>query len=115
MCMFYNKDDKPLRNIIRCFLQELKNESTYDSLCQLTECLPLVGIRSLFIFLVVLDAKFRYWTLQYENGAIKKPKPAKVSIFLKTLRNDIIPKWMSSEQNTCADLVRKCTILYIKC
>lgn len=111
----YNKDDKPIRKLLRSFLSELSEELDCSDLKKLNETLPLVGVRALFLFLVTVDPKLRYWAMQYETRGLRKPDPGKVCLFLKTLRNEIIPDWMSDERKNVASFVRTATELYIKC
>lgn len=112
--MFYTRDEHAIRRVLRCFLQELAKSHECSELEILNEKLPLIGVRALFLFLVVTDPKLRYWTMQYETKNIQKPLPAKVCGFLKCLRDEIIPNWKSDERKQCRDLVRKATELYIR-
>lgn len=114
ICMFYNKDTAALRKLLRCFLQELAKQYDCKDLVILNENLPTVGVRALFLLLITTDPRLRYWAMQYQTKTIHKPPPKKVSGFLRTLRDDIVPKWMSDERKTAAMLVRQATELYIK-
>eukprot|EP00961_Rhodomonas_salina_P136931 1841871-Rhodomonas_salina.2 len=113
--MLYNRDGAALRKVIRCFLQELQNDFDCTNLQQLNESLPLVGIRALFLFLVIVDTRLRYWAMLYESRSIVKPPPAKVALFLRTLQDELVPAWMSDERKNASAFVRAATELYIKC
>eukprot|EP00961_Rhodomonas_salina_P074395 999350-Rhodomonas_salina.1 len=73
----YAKDDTPIRRLLRSFLHELSSEMDCTDLGILVERLPLVGIRGLFLLLITVDAKLRYWVMQYETPELRKPNPAK--------------------------------------
>eukprot|EP00961_Rhodomonas_salina_P304956 3941797-Rhodomonas_salina.2 len=115
LCIFYKRDEEALRKVIRCFLGELGKEYDCADLAKLNEVLPLVGLRGLFLFLITADARLRYWTMQYETKSISKPPPKKVCLFLKELRDVIIPTWMSDERKSIHELVRKAAETYIRC
>ena len=115
LCVMYTKDPESIRKLLRCFMIELKTEFDCKDLELLVERLPLLGLRALFLLLVSMDHRLRYWTLNYENRGICKPHPAKVCLFLKTMRDSVIPAWMSDERKVVSTLVRKSTELYIRC
>lgn len=113
--MFYTRDENAIRNVLRSCIEEMHKTEDCSQLMQLNEKLPLVGLRALFILLIVTDPRLRYWAMQYETRTLTKPKPEKVCRFLKTLRDDIIPAWQSDERQTAQQLVREATITYIRC
>jgi hypothetical protein len=115
LCVMYTKDPDSIRKLLRCFISELKTEFECAELELLNERLPLVGLRALFLMLVCMDNKLRFWAMNYETKKISKPPPAKLCLFLKTMRDDHIPNWMSDERKTVTTFVRKATELYIKC
>jgi hypothetical protein len=111
----YTKDEEAIRKLLRCFITELKREFDISEIEQLNEKLPLVGLRALFLLLVSMDNKLRHWAVNYETREISKPPAAKVCLFLRTMRDDLIPNWMSDERKTVVTFVKKTTELYIKC
>lgn len=116
LCVFYKRNEESLRKVLRCFLRELEKEySECTQLLVLLELLPLVGLRALFVLLIPVDTRLRYWVLQYQSVSVSKPPPTKVSLFLRVLRDDIIITWMSDERKRTADLVEKAKQTYIRC
>eukprot|EP00961_Rhodomonas_salina_P284675 3847388-Rhodomonas_salina.1 len=115
LCVMYNKDEEALRKLLRGFVQEVGKEHDTKDHAILLEKMPLVGLRAMFLLFVVISPNLRYWAMQYETRAIAKPNPEKVCLFLRTLRDDIIPKWMSDERKFAYDLVREATVTYIRC
>jgi hypothetical protein len=115
LCMLYNKDDNAIRKTIRPFLIELGKEFDCSDLLYLVDCLPLVGLRAMFFMLIVIDHKIRHWAMLYEDNVVVKPPPHKVCIFVKTLRDDTIHKWMSNEKRTCVDFFDEVKKLYLRC
>lgn len=115
ICVFYNRDDVALRKLLACFLGELEKEYDCLELTQLNNMLPLVGLRAMFLLLIVMDHRLRYWAMQYETSNVSKPPPEKVCLFLRQLRDDIIPSWMSDERKNSAALVQQAKELYIRC
>eukprot|EP00961_Rhodomonas_salina_P212459 2869217-Rhodomonas_salina.1 len=115
LCVLYNKDEEALRKLLRGFVGEVGREHDTKDHALLLEKMPLVGLRAMFLLFVVISPNLRYWSMQYETRAIAKPNPEKVCLFLRTLRDDIIPKWMSDERKFAYDLVREATVTYIRC
>jgi len=83
-------------------------------LCLLNEKLPIVGVRALFLLAINADQKLRHYIMENEAMGVHKPKPAKVCRFLRSLRDDIIPRWMSNEKFAAQDLVRTALENYIR-
>lgn len=115
LCVIYNKNEESLRKVLRCFLAELGKRHDCADHNILVEVLPLVGLRALFFLLIVIDPSLRYWAMQYESRSLQKPNPAKVCLFLQTLRDVIIPQWMSNERTNAAALVQNAKEAYIRC
>jgi hypothetical protein len=98
LCVFYKRDEECIRQVLRCFLAELVKEyEECDGLIRINEKLPLVGLRALFVLLMPVDTRLRYWAMQYETRSMSRAPPAKVCVFLCTLRDSIVFSWMSDE------------------
>jgi hypothetical protein len=116
ICVLYKRNEESLRKVLRCFLKELEKEyAECTPLLSLLELLPLVGLRAMFMLLMPIDTRLRYWVLQYETPSVAKAPPAKVFVFLCTLRDDIVTAWMSDERKGAADLVETAKQTYIRC
>ncbi len=114
LCVFYQRDEEALRKVNRSFLVEMGKYFDSEKLLFLNENLPLVGLRGLFLLLIVIDPKLRYWAMQYETKTVKKPPPAKVALFMQNLQDVLIPQWMSNETELISILVNKAKEEYIK-
>jgi hypothetical protein len=69
--------------------------------------------RCLFFFMVNFHKDFRYWVLNDESQGLKKICPYKVTRFLLSLKNEIIPKFLMDEKHQLQDLEEKIKISYI--
>jgi hypothetical protein len=114
LCVFYQRDEEALRKVNRSFLAEMGKFFDTEKLLFLNENLPLVGLRGLFLLLIVIDPKLRYWAMQYETKTVKKPPPAKVALFMQTLKDVLVPQWMSNETELISKLVNLAKEEYIK-
>lgn len=114
LCMIYNRKEESLKKVLRVFLQELDKKYDCKDHKILIEVLPLVGLRAMFMLLINIDPRFRYWAMQYESKTIQKPEPKKTCSFLRTLRDEIIPQWMSDERTLTVDLVEKAKKIYLR-
>lgn len=114
LCMIYNRNEESLKKVLRVFLQELAKKYDCKDHKLLIEVLPLVGLRAMFMLLINIDPRFRYWAMQYETSTIQRPEPKKICSFLRTLRDEIVPQWMSDERTLTVDLVENAKKIYLR-
>ena len=112
--VLYSGDEKFVQDMVTRVTHEAADEQQCDELRALLcyQDKPLM-YKCLFFLMLYFQPKFRYWTLDANNGAGLQPTcPHKAIRFLQCLRDDLVPRFLVNETMRLDEFERELKVEY---
>ncbi len=115
MYVLYSGDENFIRDMVTKIVREVAEEESCNELAMVLNNRDNHSMyRCLFFIMVDFHAKFRYWVLGENAIGLQPICPNKVSRFLKTLREELVPKFLVNETMRLDDFERSLKVEYIR-
>ena len=114
MYVLYSKDEIFVMDMVKKVAIEISEKYKIKEIVDILQHTdkPML-FKCLFFLLLNFHKDFRYWVLTDETQGLSKICPYKVTRFLMTLKNEIIPNFLMAENAQLEDLEKKIKISYI--
>ena len=114
MYVLYSGDEIFVMDMVKKVSNEVSDKYNIQDIKKLLEHndKPML-FRCLFFLMLNFHKDFRYWVLNDENQGLRKICPFKVTRFLVSLKNEIVPKFLMDEKVQLQELEEKIKISYI--
>ena len=116
MYVLYSGDEVFIKDMVTKVSLEVSEEQECNELKELvgTHDMPLL-YKCLFFLMLNFQPKFRYWVISENNGTGLLPVcPHKALLFLKTLRDSLVPQFLVNETIRLNEFERDLKVAYIR-
>jgi hypothetical protein len=114
MYVLYSDDQNFVRDMVTKVALEVSAEQDCSELTDLTLQDSPQLYRCLFFLLMDFHAKFRFWVLGETGTGLQPVCPYKAVRFLKTLRAEIVPRFLINETVRLDEFERQLKLEYIR-
>ena len=116
MDVLYSNDQCFVRDMVTKVTLEVAKEHNCPELATVTlHKNNLLLYKCLFFLMLNFHCKFRYWVLQEKGLGLQPVCPHKAALFLRVLRDELIPKFLVNESFRLDDFEHNIKIEYVRC
>lgn len=116
MYVLYSGDQLFVRDMVSKVAHEVAIEQECSELSNLVLMYPESPIlfKCLFFLMLNFQPKFRYWVLSENDTGLQPVCPHKAMLFLRLLRDELVPKFLVNETVRLDDFEREIKVSYIQ-
>ncbi len=115
MYVLYSGDQIFIQNIVsKVVIEVSEKQKCSELLLVLNHKNNQLLCKCLFFLMLDFHATFRYWVLSANDMGLQPICPFKAARFLKSLREEIAPKFLVNETQRLDDLERELKVEYIR-